>query len=48
MTLSIQDDAGYAKLVHRFTGATVQLGTPRADFHVRAFPSGWLNVALLD
>jgi hypothetical protein len=48
VTLSIQDDAGYVKLVQRFTGATVQLGTPRADFHVQAFPRGRLNVALLD
>jgi len=47
VTLSVQDDAGYVKLVHRFTGATVQLGTPRADFHVQAFPNGRLNVALL-
>jgi len=48
VTLSVQDDAGYVKLVRRFTGATVQLGTPRADFHVQAFPRGALNVALLD
>jgi hypothetical protein len=28
-TLSVQDDTGYIKLVHRFTGAAVQLRTPR-------------------
>ena len=28
VTLSIQDDTGYIKLLHRFTGASVQLQTP--------------------
>ena len=28
VTLSVQDDAGYIKLLHRFTGATVQLRSP--------------------
>ncbi|QEC48784.1 hypothetical protein FSW04_15185 [Baekduia soli] len=28
VTLSIQDDTGYIKLMHRFTGAVVQLSTP--------------------
>jgi hypothetical protein len=28
VTLSVQDDTGYIKLIHRFTGAQVQLSTP--------------------
>jgi hypothetical protein len=28
VTLSVQDDSGYVKLVHRFTGAGVALRTP--------------------
>ena len=28
VTLSIQDDTGFVKLMHRFTGAVVELGTP--------------------
>ena len=58
VTLSVQDDAGYIKLLHRFTGAGVALRGPTGlvpgsttksgtvGFTVRAFPTGALRVAL--
>jgi hypothetical protein len=57
VTLSIQDDAGYIKLMNRFTGAAVQLRTPAGivpgsqsahgpSFSGTAFPAGPLRITL--
>jgi hypothetical protein len=55
VTLSVQDDTGYAKLMHRFTGAGVVLRTRAGaqgragtvTYRVGAFPTGALSVTLM-
>ena len=44
VTLSIQDDAGYLKLLHRFTGATVALTGSGPHLTLPRFPTGTLEV----
>ena len=44
VTLSIQDDAGYIKLLHRFTGATVALTGTGLRLTLPRFPTGTLDV----
>ena len=53
VTLSVQDDAGYVKLVRRFTGARAVLGTPsagadvRSSFTATAFPATPLPISFV-
>jgi hypothetical protein len=40
VTLSIQDDTGYIKLMNRFTGADVVLGAPSGEIPGSTLPVG--------